>query len=85
MHYYLSTYLIGKKILRKASEMKRVCLLVLVLALLAGGALAALGVVVRPDGPPPVGLIVLTALAWVGGAAVASSGRLIARPWRPPP
>jgi hypothetical protein len=30
----------------------------------------------------PVGLIVLGALAWCGGAAVASSGRLIARPWR---
>jgi len=58
---------------------------VIAFAIPGGAALAALGVVVRPDGPPPVGLIVLTALAWVGGAAVASSGRLIARPWRPPP
>ena len=45
-------------------------------------ALAALGIAVRPGGPAPVGLIVLAALAWCGGAAVASSGRLIARPWR---
>jgi hypothetical protein len=43
-------------------------------------ALAALGGAVRPSGPAPVGLIVLAALAWFGGAAVASSGRLIARP-----
>ena len=45
-------------------------------------ALAALGIAVRPGGPAPVGLVVLAALAWCGGAAVASSGRLIARPWR---
>lgn len=44
--------------------------------------LAALGIAVRPDAPAPVGLVVLAALAWCGGAAVASSGRLIARPWR---
>ncbi len=44
--------------------------------------LAALGIAVRPGGPAPVGLIVLGALAWCGGAAAASSGRLIARPWR---
>lgn len=43
---------------------------------------AALGVVVQPGGPAPVGLIVLAALAWCGGVGVASSGRLIVPPWR---
>jgi curved DNA-binding protein CbpA len=48
-------------------------------------ALAAMGVAVRPGGPAPAGVIVLAALAWCGGAAVAAGGRLFAQPWRTRP
>jgi hypothetical protein len=48
-------------------------------------ALAAMGVAVRPGGPAPAGVIVLAALAWCGGAAVAAGGRLVALPWRARP
>ncbi len=48
-------------------------------------ALAAMGVAVRPGGPAPAGVIVLAAVAWCGGAAVAAGGRLVARPWRAQP
>jgi hypothetical protein len=48
-------------------------------------ALAAMGVAVRPGGPAPAGVIVLAALAWCGGAAVAAGGRLVAQPWRARP
>ncbi len=48
-------------------------------------ALAAMGVAVRPGGPAPAGVIVLAALAWCGGAAVAAGGRLVAHPWRARP
>ena len=47
--------------------------------------LAAMGVAVRPGGPASAGVIVLAALAWGGGAAVAASGRLVAQPWRARP
>ena len=45
-------------------------------------ALAAIGVAVRPGGPAPAGEIVLAAVAWCGGAAVAAGGRLVAQPWK---
>ena len=45
-------------------------------------ALAALGIRLRPGGPAPVALVVLAAIAWSAGAVLASSGRLIAPPWR---
>jgi hypothetical protein len=48
-------------------------------------ALAAMGVAVRPGGPAPAAVIVLAALAWCGGAAVAAGGRLVAQPWRARP
>ena len=48
-------------------------------------ALAAMGVAVRPGGSAPAGVIVLAALAWCGGAAVAAGGRLVAQPWRDRP
>jgi len=58
---------------------------VIVCAIPFVGALAALGVAVRPGAPAPVTLVVLAAFAWCAGAAVASSGRLIGRPWRAGP
>ena len=46
-------------------------------------AVTALGGGFVPGGPAPLAAIVLAGVAWLVGASLAASGRVVAYPWRP--